>query len=232
MIERYLRQVADGNSLASVTSLQGQNASGNDFDDADPLDIQEGALERDQEQVDRDVSITEPAATSSGQAATEVHPRGSASRSSAVVQSTTELLEPTQSEPKESPAELLKDGQDDANKLLVEIRDGLKDVKQVLIRTQQSMARGLNKRNYTSDWRCAHTLLNANGEEPHVFGLPNVVHIQYNLVGSHQVHDPELARCLQFYGLGAELIEGEDEPTIKEGSRDAARATLKSYFGL
>ncbi|KAG8714063.1 hypothetical protein FRC08_012424 [Ceratobasidium sp. 394] len=230
--ERYLRQVADGNPSASVTSLEGQNANESDPDDADPLDIKKGALERDQEEADRDVSITEPAATSSSQAATEMRSRGSVSRSSTVVQNTTEPLEPTQSEPKQSPADLLKDGQEDANKLLVEIRDGLEDVKQVLIGTQQNMARGLNRRNYTSDWRCAHTMLNANGEEPHALGLANVVHIQYNLVGGHHIHDPELAQCLQFYGLGAELIEGEGGPTIKEGSRDEARATLKLYFGL
>ncbi|KAG9085521.1 hypothetical protein FRC06_003566, partial [Ceratobasidium sp. 370] len=140
--ERYLRQVADGNSSALMMSSQARNANMNESDGAEPPGMQNDSLESTRVQGDRDVLTTGTTGSGSIYGSTEV-----------------------QFEPQQSLAEVLKIGLENTNKVLGEMRDGLEGVKQVMIVTQQSMARDRN-------WSYGrsgpmYTLLNATGEAPH-----------------------------------------------------------------
>ncbi|KAG9090264.1 hypothetical protein FRC06_001140 [Ceratobasidium sp. 370] len=181
------------------------------------------------------MSTSETAASGSVREPMELGFRDPVSRLSAAARNTLELCEPIQFESKKSLVELLQIGQEDTNKLLVEVREGLKGVSRVLIATQQSMARGLNRtfhRDKQMFFSFTHALLNAKGEDPHHLGLPSLLDFQYSLCYDGQVQDADIARYLRFYDLGGELIEEGDEPAIKEGKRDAAKAELKSYSGF
>ncbi|KAG9085520.1 hypothetical protein FRC06_003565 [Ceratobasidium sp. 370] len=171
--ERYLRQVADGNSSALMMSSQAQNANMNESDGGEPPSMQHDSLGSTRVQGDRDVLITGPVGSGSIYGSTEMRPQDPALQSRTAARPTVELLEPTQSEPKQSLVELLKNGLENTNKVLGEVRDGLEGVKQVLIVTQQSMARGLNVSSCKSG--PVYTLLSAKGEEPHVREIPRSV---------------------------------------------------------
>ncbi|KAG8738117.1 hypothetical protein FRC10_007263 [Ceratobasidium sp. 414] len=195
-------------------------ANANDVYEANPLGAQEHECERNGEQRDPDVPIAESAAPDPIQQSPTA-PRNLALQPETATQDAVELLEPMQSEPKRDSAELLKLGLEDTNKFLVDIRAGLKDMKQVLVATQQSMARGLNMTNHKSGSQFLHTLVNAEGEEPH-----------YNLARGNPVQDSDIAQYLRFYGIGGEFIHAEDQQTIKEGERARAITTLRSYLGI
>ncbi|KAG8770971.1 hypothetical protein FRC12_003932 [Ceratobasidium sp. 428] len=131
-----------------------------------------------------------------------------------------------------SNAETLITGLGDTNKLLVEINDGIQDLKRVFIVAQQSMARGLSctKLN-TSGRQSHHTVLNDKGEDPHTSGLPSLSNFYYgwrNCSGPFNIVDA--ARYLQFYGIGRDLIEEGIEPKLKDGKDEAAQAELRKYL--
>ncbi|KAG8695144.1 hypothetical protein FRC08_008009 [Ceratobasidium sp. 394] len=223
--ERYLRQVADGNPSAPATIPQAGDVNMNNSDTADPPGVHNGIPESNREHGDRDALTIETAGLESTQESPAVCPRDHASKLSVATRNTIELLEPIRTESNQDFAPLLKIGLDDTNKLLA-------DLKQVLIGTQQSMARGLNRTSRSTDtWQCTHTLLNRNGEEPHNL-VPSLRTLQYNLIYGNQVQSSDVARLLRFYGLGREFIEEGDNPAIKEGKIDAARAELRSFFGF
>ncbi|KAG8702540.1 hypothetical protein FRC08_003414 [Ceratobasidium sp. 394] len=213
-----------------MTSSRDENVDKVRSDDASLPSVQDDTLGGNREQGNCGISTTETTVSGSTRESAEVRTRTSVSQSNAAVRNPTEFHGPIQRET--GLAELLKNGQD-ANKLLAEVRDGLNDVKHVLVVTQQSMARGLNRTNYAGNgWQGMHTVLNTNGEDPHILGLPNIFDLQYKLALNQGADDSEIAQFLRFYGLGGGLIEGGDEPTIKEGKRDAARTKIRSYLGF
>ncbi|KAG8680885.1 hypothetical protein FRC08_015982 [Ceratobasidium sp. 394] len=146
-------------------------------------------------------------------------PRDTVRRPRTATGSTLGPLEPVQPEPQKNSVELLKLGLEDTNKLLVEIGGGLKHVKQTLVVTQQSMARGFNRTLYGSNvgWQFPHTLLNAEGEEPLLSGLPNLTDLQYHLHHGNPVSNSDIAQYLLFYGIGGGggFIQPGGQPTIK-----------------
>ncbi|KAG9104186.1 hypothetical protein FRC07_009839 [Ceratobasidium sp. 392] len=121
-------------------------------------------------------------------------------------------------------------------RLLVEIGDELKDVKRVMIASQQSMARGLGRTRWCDwgGWQFQHTVMNAKGEDPHLLGLPvpGVLNSNMNSYPSSSGIISEMARYLRFYGIGEELLEEGEEPRLKDGNIEAAKAALKSYIGM
>ncbi|KAG8719302.1 hypothetical protein FRC09_011346 [Ceratobasidium sp. 395] len=127
-------------------------------------------------------------------------------------------------------------GLGDTNKLLVEIGDGIQDLKRILIATQQSMARGLGR---TSYWKYSgrqfnHTLLNDKGEEPQRFGLPAPGALYSSMNGNLSSPDTtvDMARYLRFYGIEKDLLEEGPEPKLKEGKSEAARTEIQRYFSM
>ncbi|CUA69482.1 Cytadherence high molecular weight protein 1 [Rhizoctonia solani] len=111
--------------------------------------------------------------------------------------------------------------------LIVEIRDALKNVNRLLVGTQNSLARGFNssKVSYCSGNIShnpgAHSLMNDHGEVPESYNLPTFTFTQ-TFTGSYYVNfsvdnltENVLARYLQFYGIGEEMIEEGEELKIK-----------------
>ncbi|KAG8720499.1 hypothetical protein FRC09_009453 [Ceratobasidium sp. 395] len=131
-------------------------------------------------------------------------------------------------------AETSTSGLGDTDRLLVEIGNGIQDLKRVLIATQQSMARALNYRYINSTRVLYHTLLNEKGEDPRLFGLTGLGVLSYRL--KHSSSEPstivDMAQYLRFYGIGTDLIEEGIEPKLKEGKSEAARAELKRYLDI
>ncbi|KAG8770333.1 hypothetical protein FRC12_004350 [Ceratobasidium sp. 428] len=122
----------------------------------------------------------------------------------------------------------------DTNKLLVEISDGVQDLKRVLIATQQSMARGLGSTNYYGGPHFNHSLLNDKGEDPHLFGLPSLAVLRDNLNEDSLRPSTiiDMAQYLRFYGIGRDLVEEGVKPKLKDGKSEAARAELRRYFDI
>ncbi|KAG9075853.1 hypothetical protein FS749_012435 [Ceratobasidium sp. UAMH 11750] len=231
--ERYLRQAAYGDSSVSMIA-QAKPVNANNSEVANPLDMQEDDGEHNREPGDRGVSVMELASSGAAQKPAEV-PCDPIPRPRTAARNMVELPEPVRLGLKENSVELLKLGLEDTTKLLVEIGAGLNDVKQILIVTQQSMARALNSVDYFggSGDSFPHTLINAAGEEPHLSGLPSLPNLQYKLrYGNISIPDSDIARYLLFYGIGGELIQTGDRPEIIEGKRAAAIATLKSYLSV
>ncbi|KAJ1300482.1 hypothetical protein OPQ81_005296 [Rhizoctonia solani] len=129
----------------------------------------------------------------------------------------------------------------DIKDLMVEIRDTLKNVKSVLIGTQNSLARGFNSSSLHSDYRGhpvgydigAHSLINDQGEVPEMYNLPTFKYENYNvLFAINDLAESVLARYLRFYSIGEEMIEEEEELKIKSGMIDDARKCLSARLFL
>ncbi|KAG8705232.1 hypothetical protein FRC08_001763 [Ceratobasidium sp. 394] len=109
--ERYLREVADGGPLTSVTSPRaGINATNSDS--AGPSRVQHDPMERNREQDDHEVSTVEMDASSSIQGPTELHFRDPTPQPSPGFRSRLESFEPIQSKPRHTFAELPKEPED------------------------------------------------------------------------------------------------------------------------
>ncbi|KAG9098241.1 hypothetical protein FRC07_010672 [Ceratobasidium sp. 392] len=142
--------------------------------------------------------------------------------------------EPVQFQSAPNSASSLKTALEDTNKLLAEIGDRLKDVKRVMIVLHQGMVRGLNRTMYSEYDGLAfkHALVNAKGEDPHLCGLPDLNTLRDSMNNNSPTLDTDLARYLHFYGIGEELLEGGDEPKLKEGKRDDAKGKLRLYLSM
>ncbi|KAG8702543.1 hypothetical protein FRC08_003417 [Ceratobasidium sp. 394] len=204
--ERYLHQVADEDRSAPVATSRVEEMNSNHSD-------------RGNSDAGSDVSVDVPPPVIQSSTATRL---------------TVEQTECVLSEPQPNPTELLKIGLEDTKQLLVGIGSTLENVNRVLIRTQQGMAKGFNAMSGCHHNRalCSHVLLNAKGEDPRHLGVPSISGIQYSLYYGYGVQDSDIVRYLRFYGIGAKFIEEGDEPRIREGKIDAAKAELRSYLGV
>ncbi|KAG8694556.1 hypothetical protein FRC08_008408 [Ceratobasidium sp. 394] len=76
-----------------------------------------------------------------------------------------------------------------------------------------------------------HELINQQGEYPAGNGLPGLW--TYDNQGWKKPTDNALARYLQFYGIGSELLEDKDgTKVIAPGMSDRASELLKKYVWL
>ncbi|KAG8729785.1 hypothetical protein FRC10_003457, partial [Ceratobasidium sp. 414] len=164
--ERYLRQVADGDPSAPMTSSRAGDADVNDPKSANPSGVHINAPERTREQGDLDMSSTVTTASGSVHEPMQVHSRGVVSRSAAAARNSTELPESVQPEHKQDFAQSLKVGLEDTN-LLIKLGGGLEDLKRILIGMQHSMARAINSA-YLGRTHAEYTssFINTKGEVP------------------------------------------------------------------
>ncbi|KAG8702541.1 hypothetical protein FRC08_003415 [Ceratobasidium sp. 394] len=116
--ERYLREVADGGPLASVTSPRaGANATNSDH--ANPSRVQHDPMEDNREQDDHEVSTIEMDASSSIQDPTELQFRDPTPQSSPGFRNRLQSFEPIQPKPRHTFAKLPK-GPEDTTRVLAE----------------------------------------------------------------------------------------------------------------
>ncbi|KAG8726353.1 hypothetical protein FRC11_000323, partial [Ceratobasidium sp. 423] len=107
--------------------------------------------------------------------------------------------------------------------LMVEIRDTLKNVNQVLIGSQNSLARGFNSSLY--HWT----------NVPEAYNLPTFKYERDRDGVSFSINtlsENVLSQYLRFYGIGEELIEEGEELKIKSGMIDDARRLLSGRLFL
>ncbi|KEP50553.1 putative laminin domain protein [Rhizoctonia solani 123E] len=132
-----------------------------------------------------------------------------------------------------------------ATNIMIEIRDALKNVTQILVGTQNSLARGFNSSTprtaygYTdkSHNLGAHSLINAHGEVPETYNLPTFALTSQELHGRvafsvDNLTENMLARYLRFYSIGEEMIDEGEELTIKSGMLDDAKRLLSGRLFL
>ncbi|CAE6541861.1 unnamed protein product [Rhizoctonia solani] len=127
--------------------------------------------------------------------------------------------------------------------LMVEIRDALKNVSRLLVGTQNSLARGFNSSTISyssgniSHNLGAHSLMNDHGEVPESYNLPTFT-LTYNggyyyaKFSVDNLTENILARYLQFYGIGEEMIEEGEELKIKSGMLNDAKRLLSGRLFL
>lgn len=129
----------------------------------------------------------------------------------------------------------------ESTRILLDIRESLKNVIKVLIASQNSLARSVNS-GYRYNTDCpyapgAHSLINDKGEEPETHNLPTLqgFHAFNTNNGTQrpsQLDKKVLARYLQFYGIGSEMIEEGEDLNIKPGMEEDAWKLLdqRVYF--
>lgn len=124
----------------------------------------------------------------------------------------------------------------ESTKALVEIREILKDVIKVLVASQNSLAKGFNSsRRAPGDGYSfgAHSLINSKGETPEMQGLPTTRSCSWYYESTGFVEKLSatlLARYLQFYGIGSEMIEAGIVPSIKPGKEEDAKKLLMKHL--
>ncbi|KAG9105168.1 hypothetical protein FRC07_009546 [Ceratobasidium sp. 392] len=234
--ERYLREVAYGDRPAPVTTLQAEHATENRLEVASSGHIQDDDDESTRGHDEVGLPTVELSTLRSLDESVQAPSRDHVSPPENVIQGTLEQLEPIHSQTPYTPAEPPTNGLGDMTRLLVEIGDELKDVKRVMIASQQSMARGLGRTAWCDygGWQFHHTIMNVKGEEPHLLGLPFPGVLIENM--NNRLSSPgtisDMARYLQFYGIGEELLEEGEAPRLKDGKSGTAMAVLKSYLGM
>ncbi|CAE6527610.1 unnamed protein product [Rhizoctonia solani] len=130
-----------------------------------------------------------------------------------------------------------------ATEIMTEIRDTLKNVTQILVGTQNSLARGFNSSAVHGSYNWdgishdlgAHSLINEHGEVPEMHDLPT-----FKVTGNlgqpsltlDNFTENQLARYLQFYSVGEEMIDEGEELKIKPGMINDARALLSRRLSL
>ncbi|CAE6442413.1 unnamed protein product [Rhizoctonia solani] len=128
--------------------------------------------------------------------------------------------------------------------LMLEIKnigDTLKNMNRVLIGSQNSLARGFNSSSIRCDWKGsilgfdlgAHSLINEHGDVPEAHDLPTFKYSSGS--ASFPVNDLTgnvLARYLQFYGIGGEVLAEGNVPRIKPGMTEDAKRLLSERLFL
>ncbi|CAE7152144.1 unnamed protein product [Rhizoctonia solani] len=126
------------------------------------------------------------------------------------------------------------------SELMIEIRDTLKNGNQILVGTQNSLARGFNSSSGHSNYNGglgydlgAHSLINDHGQVPESYGLPTFKVMDYGVEFTvDSLTENVLAQYLRFYGIGEELIEEGEELKIKSNMLDNARRLLSGRLFL
>lgn len=120
----------------------------------------------------------------------------------------------------------------ESNDRLTNIADTLGGVKQVLIRTQQNYAQGtrsfyhLKGASLTADLET----MNDEGQFPTAQGLPLLSRDSYGSPMPSNLSNENLARYLQFYNLGGDLVHLGDTLTIRDNERSHAMQRLSDYM--
>ncbi|KAJ1300485.1 hypothetical protein OPQ81_005299 [Rhizoctonia solani] len=119
----------------------------------------------------------------------------------------------------------------ESNRLVERLGETMDNISKVLASIQHSLVRGLkSNREHCEDYQ-TDALTNKRGELPVMCGLPA---LRFKWKGSWimaDMSDAQLARYLQFYDIGAYLIDDVgDLPTIKGGMTAAAHDLLWWYF--
>ncbi|KAF8596741.1 hypothetical protein BDV93DRAFT_513888 [Ceratobasidium sp. AG-I] len=119
----------------------------------------------------------------------------------------------------------LKANQDRNDQRLVEMHDALKDslenVTRMMVKLHNHSARGHNSAN-----DCIyHHIVNNDGEAPLSYDVPWVTNSSGYFYWDN-ASESTIARYLLFYGIGKELIELGNSPTLKTGKKSEARKIL------
>ncbi|CAE6457249.1 unnamed protein product [Rhizoctonia solani] len=118
----------------------------------------------------------------------------------------------------------VKNTQEETNRLLREAGETLKNVNCTLISTQLSYYLASTKSAYPG-YCDIYFRANDRGELPTDHDLPSVDILNLGSRSEHQI-----ARFLQFYGIGTDLIENGEEPKIKPGRKGDAVKILRNHI--
>ncbi|KAG8743794.1 hypothetical protein FRC10_011423 [Ceratobasidium sp. 414] len=232
--ERYIRRIMSEDSPAPATDPQTELPYISGSDGLDPHDIQgdAGEAEGNGELDTRDLPMAGATPANTTHESTQLPPRLAIPTSRTTTQNAARQVQHIQPIPDQDCAGRVETRLEDTNKLLAEIGDGLKTVKQILVGSQHAMARGINSAYFGQSY-ANHTcsFINTEGEDPMHLGLPSPSSMR-NMQTWNSSYDTTLARYLQFYGIGDEFIQEGDEPTIVEGKRDEVKARLLAYLNL
>ncbi|KAG8770972.1 hypothetical protein FRC12_003933 [Ceratobasidium sp. 428] len=244
--ERYRRQVASPHAAASVIDAAGQgfetpsllgsevgsevgSDAGTDPDANSPQDPDDP--ERRSIHQEHNVSIAElsPSASDVQQLSHLLKEVNLEARATAHAENQpADLTERTY----ESVSTAVKIGFEETNKILAQIGYGLEKIGRIMVGVQQNAARVGNRpqyyHNYSISYPC-HVLVNAKGETPEFMGLPvlpNITDTDFDYSPSREI----IAQYLCFYGIGRELIQEGDKPTVKADKVTEAVQALRRYF--
>ncbi|CAE6496094.1 unnamed protein product [Rhizoctonia solani] len=114
-----------------------------------------------------------------------------------------------------------------------EIKDVLENMNRVLISVQRSQTtvRAYGDNLYTC--YVYQNPVNQRGELASEYGLPQLRHYYWRGTNQGLILDSDqIARYLKFLGIGADMIQGNEEPKLIEGKEKEARNLLQKQVGF
>ncbi|KAG8770332.1 hypothetical protein FRC12_004349 [Ceratobasidium sp. 428] len=181
---------------------------------------------------EHNVSTVEPPSSASDVRQLSNLLKGVISEARAAVHTENQPANPVERTHESVPANV-KAGFEETNTILAKIDNGLEKIGRIMIEAQQNAARVGNWPHYYHSYSLPypyHVLVNAKGETPECMGLPvlpDLAGLPSNLYPNYR---SMAAQYLYFYGIGHELIQEGDEPTVKEDKMTEAVQALRRYF--